>query len=208
MKKLIAYVLSISMLSVLFCGNAYAASANREMEAERLRLHDSIEAQLAAQDSLYLMDHFDALIDEMVSAKYSGIAPHASAPSWYAPNGGMIKGTGTYIEVEAQFYNVKDTETLYNKRNDSDAAMVFIRGLIGAALPNNFGLILLIQDLCNMINSDFFWNNIDIGKEGCYVYAVYDTLEMRTTTVVIGWDPPYMQLSSIIKVTDHYVNPY
>lgn len=76
------------------------------------------------------------------------------------------------------------------------------------ALWTPLGILFGLADICDTFCREANWKNIDVGNEGCYVYAVYDTLELKTTTVVIGWDPPYMHLGSTIQVTDHYVNPY
>lgn len=202
-------MLVFSFVISLLTSSVFALNSESQMEAERTELHESIKAQLIEQDSLYLMDHFDSLIDDMLTMKYGAgtMLLADSYPYWYAPNGGRILGTGTYIEVEAHFFNVADTEKLYNSRNDPDYLSSLVKLIVGS-LYTPFGVLLGLADLCNIFVSESQWKNINVGEEGCYVYAVYDTLELKTTKVVIGWEPPYMHLGSTITVTDHYVNPY
>lgn len=207
MKKIVAFLLTFSMISTLFSMNVSAVNVNQEIENERQFLHDSIQEQLVAQDALYLMEHFDALIDDMLLGKYnSGIVPYAQASSWYAPNGGVICGTGTYIQVEARFYNVEQTQELYDKRNEFselEAIMTFL----ASGIPY-VGFVISSSALANALYKNAIWKQIKVGECGCYTYSVYDTLEMRTTNIIINWTPPYMSLGSTITVTDYYVKPY
>ncbi len=207
MKKIISIIVTFSMIMSMLLCNVSAINLNNERELERARLESIIYAQLAEQDALYLSDHFDALIDSMLDSKY-GITPFSLNVSYYAPNGGWIKGTGTHIEVEGVFYNVEDTQTLYENRNED--VSYFEELLVGLflGLTGWFGDLLTLSAVAQAATREAQWSNIELGKEGCYFYAVYDSWEDRTTTVIIPWTPPYMKLNSTITVTDYYVEPY
>lgn len=205
MKKVLSRILVFSLLVSAMASAAVAVNVERSLNSERNSLHESIKSQLIEQDALYLMDYFDTVIDDMLSTKY-GIKVRSST-SYYAPNGGTIKGTGTHIEVEACFFNVEDTVELYDSRNDPNHLKTLLEMILGAAWTP-IGVLFTLASICNQLNSEAMWRNIDVGNEGCCMYSVYDTMEDRTTTVAFGWTPPYMSVNSTITVTGYYINPY
>ena len=88
MKKLISKVLIVSMVLSLFVSNSLAAHQIDSLEQKKQEVLASVEAQLRAQDALYMMDYFAEVVEEMYS-------PHVPtrASSYYAPNGGWMTGT-------------------------------------------------------------------------------------------------------------------
>ena len=195
MKKLISKVLIVSMVLSLFVSNSLAANQIDSLEQKKQEVLASVEAQLRAQDALYMMDYFTEVVEEMYS-------PHVPtrASSYYAPNGGWMTGKISVVDVEAVFYNVEDTEELYYARNDNAVLEAIILALVG--LIPGFGGVLTINSIFDAFWGDSAWDMIDVGREGCCVYSSYDRTEGRTTTVLMAWDPPYMSLGSNVTVTD------
>ena len=143
----------------------------------------------------------------MISQKYDQAVPYA-ASRYYAPQGGWMAGTGTNVEVEAEFFNIDQTEEIYNNRNASTSTLKQIIKLIIYNAMGVYGTLLSLAEIVEAASVSQQWSNIDIGDEGCYFYAVYDTMESKTTTVILPWTPPYMSLGSTINVTDYHVNDY
>lgn len=193
-------MLVVAMMLSTCIGTASASNVS-EKEMERASLHASIEQQLIDQDALYLMDHFDNLIDEMLAAKYDGISPHA-AVQVYAPNGGWMKGYGTYVEVKGVFFNKSQTQTLYNNRNNSNPVADAIIELV-CNCTGNYGELLGIVIELNHFSTESQWRDVMARGQGCYFYYVFDTMELRETCIIIPWTPPYMSLSSTITVTSY-----
>ena len=67
MKKLISKVLIVSMVLSLFVSNSLAAHQIDSLEQKKQEVLASVEAQLRAQDALYMMDYFAEVVEEMYS---------------------------------------------------------------------------------------------------------------------------------------------
>lgn len=195
MKKLISKILIVSMVLSLFVSSSLAANQIDPLEQKKQEVLASVEAQLRAQDALYMMDYFTEVVEEM----YSPYVP-TRASSYYAPNGGWMTGTISVVDVEAVFYDVDDTEEMYNSRNDEDLLEELIKSLL-EEIPY-IGDVFAIGFAMQEIGSNAAWSMIDVGSEGCCIYASYDRMEGRTTTVLMAWEPPYMSLGSSVTVTN------
>ena len=209
MKKFLSAVLALSMLMSIMTYSMYAYkyedTSNMQLtevdqiEAERKKLHESVKEQLIVQDSLYLMDYFDSVIDNMLSTKY-GTITRAEGSKFYAPHGGWSIGKTSNVDIEAQFYDIQDTQKLYNARNDKSLLRTLLENI-----PTYIGKVLSLGLMCDKFAKENMWKNIDVGKEGCCFYGAYDSNEMKTTTVIMSWQPPYMSVSSSVTVLDHGV---
>ena len=207
MKKIWSVFLSFTILASMFSTNAFAYGKESQMQSQRTELHECIKEQLIAQDALYLMDFYDSVIENLLISKYNNTINSTAASSWYAPNGGIIWGRAPNIEVEAAFFNKSDAKDLQNDMGKPNAIKVTLEFLLGAAwFP--IGALFTFSELARAIAYSDMWGKIDTDKEGCCVYATYDTLEMKTITVIFGWTPPTMSVNSTITVTDHYIKPY
>lgn len=204
-KRCLSLLLVCTMIASLFTFSASAINTNQnDIEAERTRMHESVKQQLIAQDALYMMDYFDEVIDSMLSSDTATTYATSQAKSWYAPYGGVIQGVGSGGPVEAQFFNIQSTQQLYDNHKNKATITNFLNSLPDlidfAQGTLTVGSILTSYKAAAYISSDIQWRYIDIGHEGCCIYDVYDTMEERHIITLMPWAPPYMSVSSSVKI--------
>lgn len=177
----------------------YSVEELEIIEEERKELTELLILQLEAQDALDQIDNFMFLVDQRIQQKY--YPSTNKGVMYYAPDGGWLKGSRTYIEAEAQFFTTEDTQEIYQARYSSDEALQDLLVKLQIFVMSNghgtIGLVLSLMRFSSAISNDMLWDGIDIGEEGVVVYAVYDTLDMKTTTVLWPWDDePYIDVDS------------
>ena len=197
-KRLLSLSLACTLLFSLFTLNASAASSLSQKEAERAELRASVYMQLEAQDALHLLDHFYGVVDNMIEEKYgsSGISPSSSSAttSYYAPHGGIFRAYGYMQDIEVTYYNVEDTQEIYNAQKQSyDLLDMVVSGILGKYNIPYYEIIYLETALLSFTN-DIAWSVIDVGNEGCRVEVYNDHTDFRSTSVLLPWDPPYIEI--------------
>ena len=202
--KIISMVVSLSMIVSILCVPVSAANVFQSVQThpvysvdelaqiaeERQYLIDVLTKQLEVQDALDQLDDFMFLVDQTIQQKYY---PNAGARATYykAEKGGFLYGTGTYVQVEAEFVTAKDAKEVYNARNLKREQL--------KELLDKLDMIFVIEELnpyksalevslfCQIVGEENMWKNINVGTDAVIFYGAYDTLNMRKTIVFWTW---------------------
>lgn len=207
--KIISMVVSLSVIIGILCVPASAANVFQSVQThpvysvdelaqiaeERQYLIDVLTKQLEVQDALDQLDDFMFLVDQTIQQKYYPNAG-ARATRYVATNGGFLYGTGTYVQIEAEFVTAKDAKKVYNARTLPEDKLKDVLnevGMIFVGESDPFSLALEVSLFCQVVGEENMWKNINVGTDGVIFYGAYDTLDMRKTIVFWEWaDYPYV----------------
>lgn len=202
-KKIISMVVSLSMMVSILCVPASAANVFQSVQThpvysvdelaqiaeERQYLIDVLTKQLEVQDALDQLDDFMFLVDQTIQEKYYPNAG-ARATSYVASNGGFLYGTGTYVQVEAEFVTAQDAKKVYDARTLKREQLLDVLDKLGVVFTgklNPYKKALEVSLFCQIVGEENMWKNINVGTDAVVFYGAYDTLNMKKTIVFWKW---------------------